>query len=116
MTAWRSSCALSWMPFRSWQPPPWSRRCSTSCRAATIQCVLLGVVGLEAGLSGAKDRCTPVGQAREFYQALMGHDVDSELVIYAEEGHGVSRFAAVTDYHPADGAKSSFPRQMHLFF
>jgi dipeptidyl aminopeptidase/acylaminoacyl peptidase len=48
--------------------------------------------------AGAKDRCTPVGQAREFYQALMGHGVDSELVIYPEEGHGVSRFPAVTDY------------------
>jgi dipeptidyl aminopeptidase/acylaminoacyl peptidase len=48
--------------------------------------------------AGAKDRCTPVGQAREFYQALIGHGVDSELVIYPEEGHGVSRFPAVTDY------------------
>jgi dipeptidyl aminopeptidase/acylaminoacyl peptidase len=48
--------------------------------------------------AGAKDRCTPAGQAREFYQALMGHGVDSELVIYPEEGHGVSRFPAVTDY------------------
>jgi dipeptidyl aminopeptidase/acylaminoacyl peptidase len=48
--------------------------------------------------AGAKDRCTPVGQAREFYQALTGRGVDSELVIYPEEGHGVSRFPAVTDY------------------
>ena len=48
--------------------------------------------------AGANDRCTPVGQAREFYQALIGHGVDSELVIYPEEGHGVSRFPAVTDY------------------
>jgi len=48
--------------------------------------------------AGAKDRCTPDGQAREFYQALMGHGVDSELVIYPEEGHGVSRFPAITDY------------------
>jgi dipeptidyl aminopeptidase/acylaminoacyl peptidase len=48
--------------------------------------------------AGAKDRCTPAGQAREFYQALIGHGVDSELVIYPEEGHGVSRFPAVTDY------------------
>ena len=48
--------------------------------------------------AGAKDRCTPAGQAREFYQALTGHGVDSELVIYPEEGHGVSRFPAVTDY------------------
>jgi dipeptidyl aminopeptidase/acylaminoacyl peptidase len=48
--------------------------------------------------AGAKDRCTPEGQAREFYQALIGHGVESELVIYPEEGHGVSRFPAVTDY------------------
>jgi dipeptidyl aminopeptidase/acylaminoacyl peptidase len=48
--------------------------------------------------AGAKDRCTPAGQAREFYQALIGHGVESELVIYPEEGHGVSRFPAVTDY------------------
>jgi len=48
--------------------------------------------------AGAKDRCTPAGQAREFYQALLGHGVDSELVIYPGEGHGVSRFPAVTDY------------------
>ncbi len=48
--------------------------------------------------AGAKDRCTPAGQAREFYQALIGHGVDSELVIYPEEGHGVSRFPAITDY------------------
>jgi dipeptidyl aminopeptidase/acylaminoacyl peptidase len=48
--------------------------------------------------AGAKDRCTPAGQAREFYQALTGHGVDSELVIYPAEGHGVSRFPAVTDY------------------
>ena len=48
--------------------------------------------------AGAKDRCTPAGQARAFYQALIGHGVDSELVIYPEEGHGVSRFPAITDY------------------
>ncbi len=48
--------------------------------------------------AGAKDRCTPAGQAREFYQALIGHGIDSELVIYPGEGHGVRRFPAVTDY------------------
>jgi dipeptidyl aminopeptidase/acylaminoacyl peptidase len=48
--------------------------------------------------AGAKDRCTPAGQAREFYQALTGHGVDAELVIYPGEGHGVRRFPAVTDY------------------
>jgi dipeptidyl aminopeptidase/acylaminoacyl peptidase len=48
--------------------------------------------------AGAMDRCTPAGQAREFHQALIGHGIDSELVIYPTEGHGVSRFPAVTDY------------------
>ncbi len=48
--------------------------------------------------AGGRDRCTPAGQAREFYQALIGHGVESELVIYPREGHGVSRFPAVTDY------------------
>jgi dipeptidyl aminopeptidase/acylaminoacyl peptidase len=48
--------------------------------------------------AGARDRCTPAGQAREFHQALVGHGIDSELVIYPGEGHGVSRFPAVTDY------------------
>jgi dipeptidyl aminopeptidase/acylaminoacyl peptidase len=48
--------------------------------------------------AGAKDRCTPAGQSREFYQALISHGIDSELVIYPGEGHGVSRFPAVTDY------------------
>ena len=48
--------------------------------------------------AGAKDRCTPAGQAREFYQALISRGVDSELVIYPGEGHGISRFPAVTDY------------------
>ena len=31
-------------------------------------------------------------------QQPIGHGVDSELVIYPGEGHGVSRFPAVTDY------------------
>jgi dipeptidyl aminopeptidase/acylaminoacyl peptidase len=48
--------------------------------------------------AGAKDRCTPAGQSREFYQALISHGIDSELVIYPGEGHGVSRFPAVIDY------------------
>jgi dipeptidyl aminopeptidase/acylaminoacyl peptidase len=48
--------------------------------------------------AGAKDRCTPAGQAREFHQALVGHGIDSELVVYPGEGHGVSRYPAVTDY------------------
>lgn len=48
--------------------------------------------------AGAKDRCTPAGQAREFHQALVGQGVDSELVIYPGEGHGVRQFPAAIDY------------------
>ena len=48
--------------------------------------------------AGVKDRCTAASQAMEFYQALISHGVDSELVIYPGEGHGVRRFPAVTDY------------------
>lgn len=49
-------------------------------------------------IAGARDRCTPPGQAREFHQALRGNDVDSALVIYPEEGHGVRAFPAHIDF------------------
>ncbi|MEU7045074.1 S9 family peptidase [Streptomyces varsoviensis] len=49
-------------------------------------------------VAGAKDRCTPPGQAREFHQALRARGVESTLVIYPEEGHGVRAFPAVTDF------------------
>lgn len=38
-------------------------------------------------LHGREDRCTPVGQAREFHQALRERGVVTELVIYSGEGH-----------------------------
>jgi dipeptidyl aminopeptidase/acylaminoacyl peptidase len=40
---------------------------------------------------GADDRCTPVGQAQEFYAALIERGVHSELVIYPGEGHGIRK-------------------------
>ncbi|USQ81271.1 S9 family peptidase [Ornithinimicrobium faecis] len=49
-------------------------------------------------VAGALDRCTPPGQAREFHQALRAHGVDSELVIYPEEGHGVRAHPALADF------------------
>ncbi|MFE7114566.1 prolyl oligopeptidase family serine peptidase [Streptomyces sp. NPDC057654] len=49
-------------------------------------------------VAGAKDRCTPPGQAREFHQALRANGVESALVIYPEEGHDVRCFPAVTDF------------------
>ncbi len=39
-------------------------------------------------LHGAEDRCTPLGQAQEFYAALLERGVDAELVVYPREGHG----------------------------
>lgn len=39
-------------------------------------------------LHGAEDRCTPLGQAQEFYAALVERGVSAELVVYPREGHG----------------------------
>ncbi|MSZ75795.1 MAG: prolyl oligopeptidase family serine peptidase, partial [Actinobacteria bacterium] len=49
-------------------------------------------------VTGALDRCTPPGQAREFHTALIEHGVESVLVTYPEEGHGVRAFPALIDY------------------
>ncbi|WP_410665481.1 prolyl oligopeptidase family serine peptidase [Amycolatopsis sp. lyj-84] len=49
-------------------------------------------------VAGARDKCTPPGQAREFHQALLAHGVPSALVIYPEEGHGIRAFPAQTDF------------------
>ncbi|MBP2367526.1 S9 family peptidase [Pseudonocardia parietis] len=49
-------------------------------------------------VAGALDRCTPPGQAREFHHALRAHGVDSALVIYPEEGHGVRAYPALIDF------------------
>jgi dipeptidyl aminopeptidase/acylaminoacyl peptidase len=39
-------------------------------------------------LHGALDRCTPLGQAQEFYAGLTERGCTSELVVYPREGHG----------------------------
>ena len=49
-------------------------------------------------VAGALDRCTPPTQAVEFHRALLEHGVESALVIYPEEGHGIRRFPAHIDY------------------
>jgi dipeptidyl aminopeptidase/acylaminoacyl peptidase len=49
-------------------------------------------------VAGARDRCTPPDQAREFHQALQSHGVESVLVIYPQEGHGVRSYPAVIDF------------------
>jgi dipeptidyl aminopeptidase/acylaminoacyl peptidase len=38
---------------------------------------------------GQDDRCTPLGQAQEFYSALIERGCAAELVVYPREGHGL---------------------------
>jgi dipeptidyl aminopeptidase/acylaminoacyl peptidase len=47
--------------------------------------------------AGANDRCTPPGQAVEFFRALRWSGVETELVLYPEEGHGVRKLPAIID-------------------
>jgi dipeptidyl aminopeptidase/acylaminoacyl peptidase len=47
--------------------------------------------------AGTEDRCTPPGQAMEFYRALHARDVPVEAAIYPGEGHGVRKFPAYLD-------------------
>jgi dipeptidyl aminopeptidase/acylaminoacyl peptidase len=49
-------------------------------------------------IAGRRDRCTPPGQAVEFHHALLEHGVESVLVLYPEEGHGVRSYPAYIDY------------------
>jgi dipeptidyl aminopeptidase/acylaminoacyl peptidase len=48
--------------------------------------------------AGLRDRCTPPGQAVEFYRALREQDVDAEVAIYPQEGHGVRQMPALFDF------------------
>lgn len=47
--------------------------------------------------AGLNDRCTPPGQAVEFFRALRWSGVETELVLYPEEGHGVRKLPAMID-------------------
>ncbi len=49
-------------------------------------------------VAGVHDLCTPPGQSQEFHQALQTHGVESVLVVYPEEGHGVRSYPAMTDF------------------
>lgn len=49
-------------------------------------------------ICGALDRCTPPEEAEQFHSALLENGVESVLVTYPEEGHGIRKFPAVTDY------------------
>ena len=48
-------------------------------------------------IAGALDRCTPPSQAAEFHNALREHGVETSLVVYPEEGHGVRNLPARID-------------------
>jgi dipeptidyl aminopeptidase/acylaminoacyl peptidase len=50
-------------------------------------------------IAGARDRCTPPGQAEEFHHALRLAGKPSTLLVYPQEGHGIrSNPAAVIDH------------------
>lgn len=49
-------------------------------------------------VSGMCDRITPYGQAIEFHRALQIAGVQSALVTYPGEGHGISSMPAIFDY------------------
>lgn len=49
-------------------------------------------------ICGALDRCTPPEEAVQFHNALLENSVDSVLVTYPEEGHGIRSFPAVIDH------------------
>lgn len=60
--------------------------------AAQCRTPMLNVVG-------ALDRCAPTGQGEFFHRALLEHgNVESVLVTYPEEGHGVQNYPAALDY------------------
>lgn len=47
---------------------------------------------------GAKDRCTPPVEAAQFYGALRERAIESVLVTYPNEGHGIRTVPAMIDY------------------
>jgi dipeptidyl aminopeptidase/acylaminoacyl peptidase len=49
-------------------------------------------------ICGALDRCTPPAEALQFHNALLERGVESVLVIYPEEGHGIRKMPASMDY------------------
>ena len=49
-------------------------------------------------IAGARDLATPPEQAAMFHRALIEHGVDSTLVVYPEEGHGIRHHVAQVDH------------------
>ncbi|MET7695813.1 prolyl oligopeptidase family serine peptidase [Streptomyces sp. NPDC005483] len=48
--------------------------------------------------AGLLDKCPPPQQAVEAHQALLHAGVETELVLYPAQGHGVRDFPETTDY------------------
>ncbi len=48
-------------------------------------------------LHGERDECVPVGQGYEWYRAMKEHGVDTQLVVYPREGHGITEKAHLED-------------------
>ena len=49
-------------------------------------------------ICGALDRSTPPEEAVQFHNALLENAVESALVTYPQEGHGIRQFPAMIDY------------------
>jgi dipeptidyl aminopeptidase/acylaminoacyl peptidase len=49
-------------------------------------------------ICGALDRSTPSAEAMQFHNALRESGVESALVTYPEEGHGIRHWPAIIDY------------------
>ncbi len=49
-------------------------------------------------ICGALDRCTPPEEAMQFHHALLENGVESALITYPEEGHGIHKLPAAMDY------------------
>jgi dipeptidyl aminopeptidase/acylaminoacyl peptidase len=48
-------------------------------------------------MHGELDKCVPLSQGRELYQALAEAGVETELVVYPREGHGWRERAHILD-------------------
>jgi pimeloyl-ACP methyl ester carboxylesterase len=49
-------------------------------------------------ICGALDRCTPPAEAAQFHSALLENGVQSVLMTYPQEGHGIHKLPAAIDY------------------
>jgi dipeptidyl aminopeptidase/acylaminoacyl peptidase len=49
-------------------------------------------------ICGALDRCTPPQEAMQFHNALRHNGVESVLLTYPQEGHGIRKYPAAIDY------------------